>query len=179
MVLELKWYIINILSGYENKVVSLIKENAIKKNTSDFFQEFVIPIENTLQIKKGKRCNSEKKIFPGYIMVRMKLNDLTWNIVKNTRYVGKLLGANNTPYPIPDFEVRRVLQQVEEGKIAKEMKKVFEVGESIRITNGVFETFNGFVEEVEEERQRLKVLVSIFGRETPVDLHFDQVEKVL
>ena len=110
-------------------------------------------------------------------MVNMELNDLTWNIVKNTQYVGKLLGGSNTPLAIPEFEVKRVLMQVEEGKVIKEMKKSFEVGENVKIVNGVFETFNGIIEEVEDEKQRLKVLVSIFGRETPVDLHFDQVEK--
>jgi transcriptional antiterminator NusG len=172
-----KWYIINVLSGYEKKVIGLIKENALKKQVADAFKDFVVPVENTVEIKKGKKINAEKKIFPGYIMVNMELNDLTWNIVKNTQYVGKLLGGSNTPLAIPEFEVKRVLMQVEEGKVIKEMKKSFEVGENVKIVNGVFETFNGIIEEVEDEKQRLKVLVSIFGRETPVDLHFDQVEK--
>ena len=174
-----KWYIINVLSGYEKKVISLIKENALKKQAIDPFKDFVVPIENTVELKKGKKVNAEKRIFPGYIMVNMDLNDLTWNIVKNTQYVGKLLGGSNTPLPIPEFEVKRVLKQTEDGKVAKEMKKTFEVGENVKIINGVFETFNGLVEEVEDEKRRLKVLVSIFGRETPVDLHFDQVEKNL
>lgn len=172
-----QWYIINVLSGYEKKVISLIKENAIKNHVIDAFKDFVVPIENTVELKKGKKVNAEKRIFPGYIMVNMDLNDLTWNIVKNTQYVGKLLGGSNTPSPIPEFEVNRVLKQVEDGKVVKEMKKTFEIGENVKIINGVFETFNGLVEEVEDEKQRLKVLVSIFGRETPVDLHFDQVEK--
>ncbi|MFK7760586.1 MAG: transcription termination/antitermination protein NusG [Candidatus Midichloriaceae bacterium] len=172
-----KWYIINVLSGYEKKVITLIKENAAKKQVADAFEDFVVPIESTVELKKGKKVNAEKRIFPGYIMVHMDLNDLTWNIVKNTQYVGKLLGGGNTPLAIPEFEVKRVLMQVEEGKVVKEMKKTFEVGENVKIINGVFETFNGIVEEVEDEKQRLKVLVSIFGRETPVDLHFDQVEK--
>lgn len=172
-----KWYIINVLSGYERKVISLVKESALKKGVSNSFHEFVLPIENTVQLKKGKRVNTEKRIFPGYIIVLMDLNTTTWNIVKNTRHVGKLLGSNNKPSVLPDSEVKRVLAQVEEGKIVKEMKKSFEIGESVKIINGVFETFCGIVEEVEDEKQRLKVLVSIFGRETPVDLHFEQVEK--
>lgn len=172
-----KWYIINVLSGYEKKVISLIKENAIKKSVADSFKDFVIPVENTVEVKRGKKVSAEKRIFPGYVMVHMDLNDLTWNVVKNTRYVGKLLGGSNTPLPMPEFEIKRVLEQVEEGKVVKEMKETFEVGENVKIINGVFETFNGIVEEVEDEKHRLKVLVSIFGRETPVDLHFDQVEK--
>jgi transcriptional antiterminator NusG len=166
------------LSGYEKKAVTLIKENAVKKRSISAFKDFVVPVKNTLELKRGKKVNAEKRIFPGYIMVNMELNDLTWNIVKNTQYVGKLLGGSNTPLPMPEYEVSRVLKQVEDGKIATEMKKTFETGENVKIVNGVFETFNALVEEVEDEKQRLKVLVSIFGRETPVDLHFDQVEKV-
>jgi transcriptional antiterminator NusG len=172
-----KWYIINVISGYENKAVSLIKENASKNKILGFFKDFIIPVENTVVIKRGKKVKSEKKILPGYVLVNMVLNDLTWNTIKNSKHVGKLLGGSNIPLPIPEFEVRRILQQIEEGKIIKEVKKSFEIGESVKITSGVFETFNGFVEEVENEKQRLKVLVSIFGRETPVELHFDQVEK--
>jgi len=171
------WYIINVLSGYEKKVVSLIKENAVKKQVIDAFRDFVIPVEHTVEIKRGKKVNTEKKMLPGYIMVFMDLNDLTWNIVKNTQYVGKFLGTSNTPLPISESEVKRVLKQVEEGKVRKEMRRFFEIGENVKIVQGVFETFNGMVEEVDDEKQRLKVLVSIFGRETPVDLHFDQVEK--
>ena len=172
-----KWYIINVLSGYENKVVSLIQENALKKQTLDSFKDFVVPVENAVELRKGKKVKAEKKIFPGYIMVNMVLNDLTWNIVRNTQYVAKLLGGANVPLSIPECEVTRVLKQVEDGKVAREMKKSFEVGENVKIISGVFETFNGFVEEVEDSKQRLKVLVSIFGRETPVELQFDQVEK--
>ena len=174
-----QWYIINVLSGYEKKVISLIKKDAIKKNIIDAFKGFIVPIENTVMIKKGKKVSEEKRIFPGYIMVHMRLNDLTWNIIKNTQYVGKLLGGGNTPAPIPDVEIKRVLKQIEEGKTAREAKKTFEIGENVKIINGVFETFNGLVEQVDDEKQRLKILVSIFGRETPVDLQFDQVEKNL
>ena len=178
MTLIAKWYIINVLSGYESKAVSLIKETAMKKQIIDSFKDFVVPVENAVEIKKGKKVNAEKKMFPGYVLVNMILNDLTWNIVKNTQYVGKLLGGSNIPSPVPEFEVRKVLEQVEEGKVIRAMKKSFEVGENVKIINGVFETFNGLVGNVEDEKQRLKVLVSIFGRETPVELHFDQVEKI-
>jgi len=177
--LDFKWYIINVLSGYERKVVSLIKEIASKRGVPTLFKDFIIPVENVTELKKGKKTNFEKRIFPGYILVNMELNDITWNIVKNTQHVGRLLGGNNMPTPISNAEVERVLKQVEEGRELKEMKKSFEVGESVKITSGAFETFSGLIEEVEDSRQRVKVLVSIFGRETPVDLHFDQVEKLL
>ena len=167
-----------MLSGYETKVVHLMKQNAIKRQAIDLFKDFIVPIENTIELRRGKKVNTEKKIFPGYVMVNMELNDLTWNIVKNTQYVGKLLGGGNKPLPIPEHEVQRILKQVEDGKVAKEIKETFEVGENVKITDGAFETFNGVVEEVEDEKQRMKVLVSIFGRETPVDLGFNQVEKV-
>ena len=173
-----KWYIVNVLSGYETKVVQLIKQNAIKRQAIDSFKDFIVPVENTIELKRGKKVNTEKRIFPGYLMVNMELNDLAWNIVKNTQYVGKLLGGGNKPSPIPEHEVQRMLKQVEDGKVAKEMQETFEVGENVKITDGAFETFNGVVEEVEDEKQRIKVLVSIFGRETPVDLAFNQVEKV-
>ncbi len=172
-----KWYIVNVLSGYEGKVVELIKQDAKKKQAMDLFEDFIIPIQNTIEVKGGKRVNVERRIFPGYVMVNMELNDLAWNIVKNTQYVGKLLGGGNKPLSIPEHEVKRMLKQIEDGKVVKEVKKTFEVGENVRIIDGVFETFNGIVEEVEDKKQRMKVLVSIFGRETPVDLEFDQVEK--
>jgi transcriptional antiterminator NusG len=173
-----KWYIINALSGYEKKVLTLIKENAAKNNVTELFEDFVIPVENTVEVKKGKKVNAERKIFPGYILVKMELNDLTWNIVKNTQYVGKLLGGGNKPLFVPDHEVEMVLKQVEDGKIVKEIKRTFEIGENIKIISGVFETFNGIVEEVDDKKKRLKILVSIFGRETPVELEFEQVEKL-
>lgn len=172
-----KWYIVNVLSGYEGKVVELIKQDAKKKQAMDLFEDFIIPIQNTIEVKKGKKVNVERRIFPGYVMVNMELNDLAWNIVKNTQYVGKLLGGGNKPLSIPEHEVKRMLKQIEDGKVVREVKKTFEIGENVRIIDGVFETFNGIVEEVEDEKQRIKVLVSIFGRETPVDLEFDQVEK--
>jgi len=169
--------VINVLSGYEDKVISQIKINAEKRHALNLFNDFIVPVENTMKVRRGKKVSEEKTIFPGYIMVNMRLNDLTWSIVKNTKYVGKLLGGGNKPSPLRNNEVSKVLKQVEEGKVVREVKKHFEVGENVKIVNGVFETFSGIVEEVENDKQRLKVLVSIFGRETPVELHFDQVEK--
>ncbi len=171
------WYIINVLSGYEKKVVSLIKEAAEKAGLSKFFGEFVVPVENVVEVKKGKKVPSEKKIFPGYMLVNMELNDVTWNLVKSVKYVGRFLGGGNVPQPVPEHEVLRVIKQVEEGVVVKEVAHNYRVGESIKIIDGVFDTFDGFVEEVDEEKSRLRVLVSIFGRETPVDLEFSQVEK--
>ena len=121
MKLESKWYVINVLSGYENKAVRLIKENAKKKGVSELFEELIIPVENVAEYKNGKKVSAEKKIFPGYVMIKMKLNDLTWNIVKNTHYVAKLLGGNNKPLSISDAEAKRVLEQVAKGKIVREV----------------------------------------------------------
>ena len=172
-----KWYIINVLSGYEKKVVDLIKEVTVQKKVNHLFHDFVVPVENTVEVKKGKKVSGEKKIFPGYILINMELNDLTWNLVKNTKHVGKFLGGGNTPQSIPEHEVKRVIEQAEEGKVVKEIVQTYTVGENVKIISGVFDTFDGFIEEVDDDKKRVKVLVSIFGRETPVDLEYDQVEK--
>lgn len=176
-ILIAKWYVTNVISGYETRVISLIKEDAAKKRVEKLFHDFIIPLENIVAVKKGKKVNSERNMFPGYIMINMVLNDLTWNIVKNTQYVAKLLGGSNIPFAIPKSEVERILKQIAEAKVVKEISKSFEIGENVKIISGVFETFNGLVEEIDDEKQHLKVLVSIFGRKTPVELHFDQVEK--
>jgi transcriptional antiterminator NusG len=177
--LTARWYIVNVLSGYESKVIKSIQDRAKKDDVTSLFEDFIVPTENRVEIKKGKKVNSEKKIFPGYLMIKMELTDFAWNVVKNTKYVAKLLGSGNQPVPITEQEIARILKQVEDGKVAKEVKKTFDTGENVKIMSGVFQTFNGIVQEVDDERCRLKILVSIFGRETPVDLSFDQVEKLI
>lgn len=172
-----RWYIVNTLSGHEHKVKKLIEDNAEKKNISESFEEIVVPVENITEVKKGKKVTAEKKIFPGYILVKMNLNDASWNLVKNTPRVAGFLGGSGRPVPIPEKEVERVLKQVEEGAVAKEVECSYEVGETIKITDGPFQTFMGIVDEVDNSRKRLKVSVSIFGRSTPVELEFSQVEK--
>jgi transcription termination/antitermination protein NusG len=172
-----RWYIINTLSGYEHKVAKLIKDHAEKKGFAEKFEEIVVPVESVTEIKKGKKVTTEKKIFPGYIMIKMELDDASWNLVKNIPRVAGFLGGSGKPAPIPEREVMRLMQQVEEGAVVKEVELTYEIGEQIKITEGPFQTFNGVVDDVDFGRKRLKVSVSIFGRPTPVELEFNQVEK--
>lgn len=172
-----RWYIVNTLSGYEHKVKKLIQDNANKKKVEHLFEDIVVPVENVTEVKKGKKVTSEKKIFPGYILIKMELNDESWNLVKNTARVAGFLGGSGRPVPVPEKEAMRVLKQIEEGAVAKEVECTYEIGETIKITDGPFQTFMGLVDEVDNAKKRLKVSVSIFGRSTPVDLEFSQVEK--
>lgn len=173
-----RWYIVNTLSGFEHKVSKMIRENAQKKGIESKFEEIIVPVENITEVKKGKKVNSEKKIFPGYIMVKMELDDASWNLVKNIPRVSGFLGGSGRPVPIPEKEVMQVLKQVEEGSVAKEVELAYEVAETVKIIEGPFETFTGVVDEVDHDKKRLKVSVSIFGRPTPVELDFAQVEKI-
>jgi transcriptional antiterminator NusG len=172
------WYIIKVVSGNEQKVKEAILRQAEQKSILEKFADIIIPVENVTEIKRGKKVEREKKIFPGYIIVNMELNDLTWNIVKNIPRVSAFLGPNGKPMAIPEAEVKRIMQQIEESAVAGELEVTFDVGEEVKIIDGAFETFNGLVEEADNERQKLKVSVSIFGRSTPVELDFRQVEKI-
>jgi transcriptional antiterminator NusG len=169
---------VNTLSGYEHKVAGLIKDHADKKGCSDKFEDIVVPVENITEVKKGKKVTSEKKIFPGYIMVKMHLDDVSWNLVKNIPRVAGFLGGSGKPVPIPEKEVERLLQQVQEGSVVREVELTYDVGESVKIIDGPFNTFNGVVDGVDQDKKRLKISVSIFGRPTPVELEFNQVEKL-
>jgi len=173
-----KWYIVNTLSGFEHKVAQMIREFAEKRDLSSRFEEIVVPVESVAELKKGKKVTSEKKIFPGYILVKMLLDDASWNLVKNIPKVSGFLGGSGRPVPIPDREVMAVLKRVEEGVVAKDLDISFDVGETIKIIDGPFETFNGLVDDVDFVKKKLKVSVSIFGRGTPVELEFSQVEKI-
>ncbi|MBA8667261.1 transcription termination/antitermination protein NusG [Holosporaceae bacterium 'Namur'] len=172
-----RWYIINTLSGYEQKVAKAIRETAEQKGVLSSFGDVIVPVENVTELRRGKKVTSARKIFPGYILVKMVLNDLTWNIVKNTPRVAGLLGGSK-PLPVPEVEVNRVLKQVEEGAVTKEIEVMYDINETVKIIDGPFETFAGVIEEVDSEKKRIKVLVSIFGRSTPVELEFGQVEKL-
>jgi transcription termination/antitermination protein NusG len=172
-----QWYIVNTLSGYEHKVAKLINEFAEKKGILNKFEKVIVPVENITEVRKGKKKTGEKKIFPGYIFIKMQLDNATWNMVKNIPSVGGFLGGSGKPVSIPEKEVMRVLKQVEEGAVAKEVELTFDIGEIVKIVEGPFETFTGVVDEIDNIRKRLKISVSIFGRPTPVDLEFNQVEK--
>lgn len=173
-----RWYIINVLSGYEQKVAVAIRKAAEQKNVSELFEEVVVPVENVTELKKGKKTTTSKKIFPGYVMIKMDFNDLTWSIVKNVPSVAGLLGGGGKPAPVPEKEVMRVMQQVADGAVTKEIQVLFTVGESVKILEGPFETFSGIIEEVDNEKRRVKLMVSIFGRSTPVELEFNQIERL-
>jgi transcriptional antiterminator NusG len=173
-----RWYIVHAHSGFEKKVASSIQESATKKELDNFFEEVYVPIETVVEVKKGKKVNVERKFFPGYVMVKMEMNDDTWQVVKNTpRVTGFLGGGGNKPQPISTAEADSIFKQVQEGLESPKSSVEYNIGDSVKITDGPFESFVGVVEDVEEEKSKLKVAVSIFGRSTPVELDYTQVEK--
>jgi len=173
-----RWYVVNVYSGSEKKVAASLREQAVLKNLEDKILEVLVPTEEVIEIKKGTKVNSERKFFPGYILVKMEMSDECWHIVKNTPRVSGFLGSRNKPQPISDAEAERIIKQMEEGIDRPQTVVNFEIGEQIRVIDGPFASFVGIVEEVDAEKSRLKVSVSIFGRYTPVELEFAQVEKI-
>ncbi len=173
-----RWYVVNVYSGSEKKVAESLKEQAVIKKIEDKILEVLVPTEEVVEIKKGAKVSAERKFFPGYILVKMEMDDDVWHVVKNTPRVSGFLGSRNKPQPISDKEVERILKQMEEGVERPQTIASFEIGENVRVTDGPFASFVGVVEEVDNEKARLKVSVSIFGRYTPVELEFAQVEKV-
>lgn len=173
-----RWYVVNVYSGSEKKVAESIREQAILKKMEDRILEVLVPTEQVVEIRKGAKVNAEHKFFPGYILVKMEMNEDTWHVVKDTPRVSGFLGSHNKPQAITEKEVQRIMAQIEEGIERPTTQIYFEVGEQIRVTDGPFASFVGVVEEVDTEKSRLKVSVSIFGRYTPVELEFTQVEKI-
>ena len=173
-----RWYIVHTYSNFERKVAESIREKAQATGLGDLFDEILVPTEKVVEVRRGRKVDSERKFFPGYVLVKMDMTDEAFHLIKNTPKVTGFLGANNKPTPISELEAMRILQQVQEGVERPKPSLRFEIGEQVRVADGPFASFNGFVEEVDEERARLKVAVSIFGRATPVELEYGQVEKL-
>jgi len=175
---SLKWYIIHVYSGYENKVKTSLEERISSSSHPEKFGEVVVPTEEIVELVKGKRKTSSRKFYPGYILVKMELDDETWHIINSTAKVSGFLGERQKPTPISDEEAEQILNRMEAGKLKPQPKYYFETGDEIRVIDGPFTNFNGTVEDVNPEKGKIKVLVSIFGRATPVELEFVQVTKI-
>jgi transcriptional antiterminator NusG len=173
-----RWYIVHVYSGYENKVKAALEDRIANAPHPDKFGEVVVPTEQVVELVKGKRRTSSRKFYPGYILVRMLLDDETWHIVNNTAKVTGFLGGREKPSPLSDEEADQILNRMEAGKLKPQPKYLFEAGDEVRVIDGPFTNFNGTVEEVNPEKGKIKVLVSIFGRSTPVELEFVQVSKI-
>lgn len=171
------WYIVQAYSGHEKKVAQAIAEKAEREGLNECFEEITVPTEEVVEMKKGRKVSSERKFFPGYVMVKMKMDERAWHMIKSVPKVTGFLGGGGRPQPISDREAEAIFKQVEEGLERPKHAVLFEVGENVKINDGPFESFIGTVEEVDEEKGKLKVSVSIFGRTTPVELEFPQVEK--
>ncbi len=175
--MSLRWYVIHTYSGYENKVKLALEEKARQLGVDEKITDVLIPSESVVELVKGERRTSNRKFFPGYVLVQMELDDETWHVVKSTPKVTGFIGSRTEPAVIPDEDVEQIKQQMEEGKEKPKPKYSFEKGDSVRVVDGPFINFNGTVEEVKPEKGKLRVLVSIFGRPTPVELDFIQVTK--
>ncbi len=173
-----RWYIVHTYSNFEKKVSESLKEQAVQKGLQDYFEQVIVPTEEVVELRRGRRIKSERRFFPGYVLAKIELTDEVFHLIKNTPKVTGFLGSGSKPVPISDVEANRILNQVAEGIERPKASIRFEVGEQVRVADGPFASFNGQVEEVDEERSRLKVAVSIFGRPTPVELEYGQVEKV-
>ncbi|MCK5285150.1 MAG: transcription termination/antitermination protein NusG [Alphaproteobacteria bacterium] len=174
-----KWYVLHVYSGFEAKVAEVIKEKARKLGLEEQVEEILVPTEEVVEVRRGQRVNSERKFFPGYVLAKLDLDDNVWHLIKDTPKVSGFLGTGgNRPIPISEKEAQRILQQVQEGIDRPRPSVVYDIGEEVKVVDGPFASFNGNVEDVDEEKAKLKVSVSIFGRATPVELEYSQVEKI-
>jgi transcriptional antiterminator NusG len=173
-----RWYIVHAHSNFEKKVAEAIKERADQAGLQELFDDVLVPMEEVVEVRRGRKVSSERKFFPGYVLVKMDMTDQAYHLIKSTPKVTGFLGANNKPMPISESEAMRILQQVQDGVDRPKPSVTFEIGEQVRVADGPFASFSGHVEEVDDERARLKVAVSIFGRAAPVELEYSQVEKL-
>jgi len=173
----MNWYIVQAYSGFEKKVSETIKDELKKHKLEEHLEQILVPTQQVTEVKKGKRTKKERKYFPGYVLIRIELTKQIYHLIKNLQKVSGFLGSSDKPTPISDDEIQRILGQVSESAINQKSGITFEIGEKVKVCDGPFASFNGLVEEIDEEKSRLKVSVSIFGRATPVDLEYNQVEK--
>jgi transcriptional antiterminator NusG len=173
-----RWYIVHAYSNFENKVAQSIRDQAAQRGLEDMFDEVLVPTEKVVEVRRGRKVDTDRKFFPGYVLVKCDLTDEVFHLIKNTPKVTGFLGTENKPMPIPEKEAERIKGQVAEGIDRPKPSITFEVGEQVRVADGPFASFNGVVEDVDEGRARVKVAVSIFGRATPVELEYGQVEKL-
>ena len=172
------WYIIQSHSSFENKVATLIKEEAQKAKISDKIEEIIVPTHDVTEVKRGKRIQRKKKYFPGYVLIKSEMDNNIYHMIKNIKRVSGFLGSKGIPIPVSDKEIEKILGQIKDGVAQPASGIDYNIGEKVQVIDGPFASFNGLVEDVDEEKSRLKVSVSIFGRPTPVDLEYNQVEKV-
>jgi transcriptional antiterminator NusG len=172
-----KWYVVHTYSGYENRVKMSLEERIKLYSKEDFFGEILVPSESVVEVVRGKKRNVTKSFYPGYILVNMELTDDTWYIVRNTPKVTGFVGGNRNPVPLSDDEVKEIMTQIETGILKKKHKAYLEKGESVKVIDGPFTNFSGIVDEVKPEKGKIRVLVSVFGRATPVELDIEQVER--
>ncbi len=173
-----RWYVLHAYSGYEKKVAESILDQANKLGIKEHIEDISVPTQNIVEVKRGVRVNTERKIFPGYILIKMNLNDDTWHIIKTTPKLSGFLGNKGKPIPISNAEAKRISEQVIDGVEKSRPAVMYDIGEQVKVIDGPFASFNGEVEQIDEDKARLRVAVSIFGRSTPVDLDYSQVEKV-
>ena len=173
-----KWYVVHTKTGFELKAKESLEERIKNSHMEDYIEEIIVPVEDVVEVVKGKKVKKTKKIFPGYILVKMIINDSTWHFIKNSPHITGFVGRKTVPMPISDKEAEQLIANFKEGKLSASPKLDFDIGDNVRVIDGPFVNFTGSIDEVKPEKGKLRVLVSIFGRPTPVEVDFDQVEKI-
>ena len=171
------WYIVQSHSSFENKVAQEIKDEASKANLSDKIEEIIVPTHDITEVKRGKRVQRKKKYFPGYVLLKSEMDNTLYHMIKNLKKVSGFLGTKGTPIPVSEKEIEKILGQIKDGVVQPKSGVEYNIGEKVQVIDGPFASFSGLVEDIDEDKLRLKVSVSIFGRPTPVDLEYSQVEK--